>query len=133
MWTNPLETADLFTFTKETLNGKLHFLCSARKAVAARVETTFLVLISTLKAPNPKLYPYFHSILLLIFGRKSLKQSFVAFKSVSQSYEVKKFWIWRKWCHPWFSFNIFVTFMEELYWSHLLKKFLMENFILCVV
>ena len=25
---NPHETADLFTFTEEILNGKLHFLCS---------------------------------------------------------------------------------------------------------
>ena len=28
MWTNPKFLADLFTFTEETLNGKLHFLCS---------------------------------------------------------------------------------------------------------
>ena len=28
MWPNPLETADLVTFTKEFLNGKLHLLCS---------------------------------------------------------------------------------------------------------
>ena len=28
MWPNPLETADLFIFTEEFLNGKLHFLCS---------------------------------------------------------------------------------------------------------
>ena len=27
MWSNPLETADLVTFTEEILNGKLHFLC----------------------------------------------------------------------------------------------------------
>ena len=27
MWPNPKETADLVTFTKEILNGKLHFLC----------------------------------------------------------------------------------------------------------
>ena len=26
MWPNPQETADLFTFTEEILNGKLHFL-----------------------------------------------------------------------------------------------------------
>ena len=26
MWPNPQETADLVTFTKEILNGKLHFL-----------------------------------------------------------------------------------------------------------
>ena len=25
---NPLETADLATFTEEILNGKLHFLCN---------------------------------------------------------------------------------------------------------
>ena len=28
MWPNLQETADLVTFTEETLNGKLHFLCS---------------------------------------------------------------------------------------------------------
>ena len=28
MWPNPQETADLVTFTEETLNGKLHFLRS---------------------------------------------------------------------------------------------------------
>ena len=28
MWPNSQETADLVTFTEETLNGKLHFLCS---------------------------------------------------------------------------------------------------------
>ena len=30
MLPNPQETADLVTFTEEILNGKLHFLCSAR-------------------------------------------------------------------------------------------------------
>ena len=29
MWRNPLETADLITFTEEILNAKIHFLCSA--------------------------------------------------------------------------------------------------------
>ena len=28
MWPNPQETADLVTFTKEILNGQLHFLCT---------------------------------------------------------------------------------------------------------
>ena len=28
MWTNAQFPVDFFTFTKETLNGKLHFLCS---------------------------------------------------------------------------------------------------------
>ena len=28
MWLNPQETGDLVTLTKETLNGKLHSLCS---------------------------------------------------------------------------------------------------------
>ena len=28
MWPNPQETADLVTITEETLNEKLHFLCS---------------------------------------------------------------------------------------------------------
>ena len=30
MWPNPQETADLVTFTEETLQGKFHFLCSAK-------------------------------------------------------------------------------------------------------
>ena len=30
MWQNPQDTADLVTFTEETLNEKLHFLCSDR-------------------------------------------------------------------------------------------------------
>ena len=29
MWPNPQKTADLFTFTEEILNAKLHILCSA--------------------------------------------------------------------------------------------------------
>ena len=29
----PQETADLVTFTEEILNGKLHFLCSARHEI----------------------------------------------------------------------------------------------------
>ena len=28
MWPNPIEIADLVTITEETLNEKLHFLCS---------------------------------------------------------------------------------------------------------
>ena len=34
MWPNPQETADLVTFTKEILNGKLHFLCSDLGAIS---------------------------------------------------------------------------------------------------
>ena len=30
MGPSPQETADLVTFTEETLNGKLHFLCSVK-------------------------------------------------------------------------------------------------------
>ena len=30
MWPNPQETADLVTFTKEILHGKLHFSCSVK-------------------------------------------------------------------------------------------------------
>ena len=31
IWTNPQFPADLFTFTEEILNVKLHFLCSVRR------------------------------------------------------------------------------------------------------
>ena len=43
-----LKSADLVTFTEEILNGKLHFLCSVHKALAAhgwnsvQVNTTFI-------------------------------------------------------------------------------------------
>ena len=41
MWPNPQETADLVTFTEETLNRKLHFLCSdAWKAYASFPNST---------------------------------------------------------------------------------------------
>ena len=33
MWPNQQETVDLVTFTGESLNGKLHFLCSAEVKV----------------------------------------------------------------------------------------------------
>ena len=33
MWPNPQETSDLFTFTGEIFNGKLHFLCNAGEMV----------------------------------------------------------------------------------------------------
>ena len=33
MWSNPQETADCDTFTKEILNGKLHFLYSEQNTI----------------------------------------------------------------------------------------------------
>ena len=39
MWPNPEETADLVTFTAETLNRKLNFLCSVIGNVAINVNT----------------------------------------------------------------------------------------------
>ena len=41
MWPNPLETADMVTFTEEILNGKLHF-CKVRST-----ETYFEVLFQS--------------------------------------------------------------------------------------
>ena len=40
MWPNPQETADLVKFTEETLNGKLHFLCS--QVVGLRFSSSIL-------------------------------------------------------------------------------------------
>ena len=34
MWPNPQFPADLVTFTEEILNGKIHFLCSAKSVSA---------------------------------------------------------------------------------------------------
>ena len=39
MLPNPLETADLLTFTEEILNGKLHFLCSESSEDDASVSS----------------------------------------------------------------------------------------------
>ena len=38
MWLNPLEIADLVTFTEEILNGKLHFLCTIWLVVTKGVK-----------------------------------------------------------------------------------------------
>ena len=37
MWPNPQEIADLITFSEETLNGKLNFLCSAYPHTVERI------------------------------------------------------------------------------------------------
>ena len=42
MWPNPQETMDLVTFTEETLNGKLHILCSDTVSPAATQNQIFL-------------------------------------------------------------------------------------------
>ena len=43
---NPQETADLFTFTKEFINGKLHFLCSAYQSAQSEIILTQLIVKS---------------------------------------------------------------------------------------
>ena len=44
MWPNPLETADLVTFTEEILNGKLQFLCSVGLSI---IEWYIAKMVST--------------------------------------------------------------------------------------
>ena len=38
MWPNPQLPADLVTFTKEILNGKLHFLCSVSRKTLTKID-----------------------------------------------------------------------------------------------
>ena len=46
MWENPKFPADLVKFTKEILNGKLHFLCSEKEWL-----TAFLLLNESIHSP----------------------------------------------------------------------------------
>ena len=48
MWPNPLETADLITFTEEILNGKFQFLYSDR-VLSTPLKFVFQLAISTLQ------------------------------------------------------------------------------------
>ena len=47
MWPNPLETADLVTFTEEILNAKLHFLFSVFFGIQ-----TLKIIIRNLETPS---------------------------------------------------------------------------------
>ena len=42
MWPNPLETADVVTFTEEILNGKLHILCSEGRKTLTSPTTHYV-------------------------------------------------------------------------------------------
>ena len=72
MCPNPLETADLVTFTEEILNGKLHFSCSNML-----VETTLSGDLKNLKKENKQFVKRFqaqkvHTFRYYIFYFKSL-------------------------------------------------------------
>ena len=51
MWPNSQFPADLVTFTEKILNGKLHFLCSARWYIhlSLNIISTYLVLVHLFK------------------------------------------------------------------------------------
>ena len=40
MWTNPQFSVDLYSFSKEILNGKLHFLCSEKFIKSVLLDTS---------------------------------------------------------------------------------------------
>ena len=50
MWTNPQKTVDLVTYTEEILNGKLHFLRSAKEEEENKKDG--LLLSCTWKKPQ---------------------------------------------------------------------------------
>ena len=58
MWPNPLETADLVTFTELILNGTRHFLCSDWVIVEVNSQKTFPYFHRT-KRCHPTQGPYF--------------------------------------------------------------------------
>ena len=62
MWPNPQFPADLVTFTEESFNGKLHFLCSESSDVSNFIEN------------DQKFAPY-HLVVLYRIVPKSEKKS----------------------------------------------------------
>ena len=47
MWPDPQKTADLVTFTKEILNGKLHFLCSTKGVIKEKtIILEYVILVA---------------------------------------------------------------------------------------
>ena len=66
MWPNPLEIADLVTFTEEILNGKLNFLCS-------------------LTFPLPYKNTHEHKYTIIVDGQSKITQ-------VGMSFEIFMFW-----------------------------------------
>ena len=52
MWPNPQFPADLFIFTEEILNGKLHFLCGVRYMILMHKNRISFFLINHLLSHN---------------------------------------------------------------------------------
>ena len=52
MWPNPQETPNLVTFTKEILNGKLHFLCNIKVTNYFRKEASIQMIDRVLNTPR---------------------------------------------------------------------------------
>ena len=71
MWPNPQETADLVTFTKEILNGKIHFLCNE---INPSLVTFLLVMALTVNFKLDLDFTYF-----ACFVRKSCIWCFAIF------------------------------------------------------
>ena len=52
MWSNSQETADLFIFAEEILNGKLHLLCSVTNSIFAPSVIVLSLIYQFLDKPN---------------------------------------------------------------------------------
>ena len=52
MWPNPQFPADLALFTREILNGKLHFLCNESYIQMIRVVLVLLTLVNIFRFAN---------------------------------------------------------------------------------
>ena len=97
MRTNPQETADLFTFTKEILNGKLHFLCSGMDETAPLKKSPYMKKLmaqadpskeaSTVKKMNDRLLLLSSNKMMHYFKKWTtpssvLKKEYVAFTKI---------------------------------------------------
>ena len=88
MWSNPLETAELVTFTEEILNGKLHFMGSARTGAASGLnQVRETGLLSNTKLP----WKIYHNLQEKIFS--------VFFVNFNKAFSTKK-WIIENYIHP---------------------------------
>ena len=123
MWKNPQETVDLVTFTREILNENFHFLSSS---CFLRFPETLrqIDLVNKLFRYNPDSIQ-FHTVVLRI--REGILTSSYKHSLFEVLQYPVSFLAFYSFALPQYNFS------ELLNWSHLLEKFLMENFFFCAV
>ena len=78
MWPNPRFTADLVTFTKEILNGKLHFLCCVLQIIITIITIAKLFLQLLQSSPS---YTFVGILAkpLICLSQNTRKQKYISF------------------------------------------------------